>query len=84
METTESVYGLGALIKNGDFVTYSTLAILIIMSLLTWFIMITKFFDQGRLRRQANEAEKEFWSSTQAQRGFQPVPRARRNRQARL
>jgi biopolymer transport protein ExbB len=64
METTESVYGLGALIKNGDFVTYATLFILVTMSLLTWLIMITKFLDQGRLRRQANEAEKEFWSST--------------------
>jgi biopolymer transport protein ExbB len=61
---TTNVYGLGALISNGDFVTYSTLAILIIMSLLTWFIMITKFIDQGRMRRQAGEAEKEFWSST--------------------
>jgi len=64
MEQQTNVYGLGALIANGDFVTYSTLAILIIMSLLTWFIMITKFFDQGRLRRQASAAEKEFWSST--------------------
>jgi biopolymer transport protein ExbB len=34
------------------------------MSLLTWFIMITKFFDQRRQRLQAIEAEKEFWSST--------------------
>ena len=50
---TTNVYGLGALISNGDFVTYSTLAILIIMSLLTWFIMITKFIDQGKMRRQA-------------------------------
>jgi biopolymer transport protein ExbB len=33
------------------------------MSLLTWFIMITKFFDQRRLRVQSVEAEKEFWTS---------------------
>jgi biopolymer transport protein ExbB len=33
------------------------------MSLLTWFIMITKFFDQRRQRLQAIEAEKEFWTS---------------------
>jgi len=61
---TTNVYGLGALISNGDFVTYATLFILVTMSLLTWFIMITKFIDQGRMRRQAGEAEKEFWSST--------------------
>jgi biopolymer transport protein ExbB len=62
--TVENPFGLGALIQQGDLVARSTLVILLIMSLLTWFIMITKFFDQRRLRLQAIEAEKEFWSST--------------------
>src|SRR5260370_36441590 len=60
----ENPYGLGALIANGNIVSRSILAVLLIMSLMTWFIMITKFFDQRRLRLQAIEAEKEFWSST--------------------
>src|SRR5271154_7176710 len=60
----ENPYGLGALIANGDIIARSILAILLIMSLLTWFIMITKFFDQRRQRKQAIEAEKEFWSSS--------------------
>src|SRR3982074_794783 len=60
----ENPYGLGALIANGDIIARSILAILLIMSLLTWFIMITKFFDQRRQRIQAIQAEKEFWSST--------------------
>jgi biopolymer transport protein ExbB len=34
------------------------------MSLLTWFIMITKFFDQRRQRKQGAEAEREFWTSS--------------------
>jgi biopolymer transport protein ExbB len=34
------------------------------MSLLTWFIMITKFFDQRKTRLQAIAAEREFWSSS--------------------
>ena len=59
----ENPYGLGALIANGDIIARSILAILLIMSLLTWFIMITKFFDQRRQRRQGIEAEREFWSS---------------------
>jgi biopolymer transport protein ExbB len=62
--TVENPFGLGALIAQGDLVARSTLAILLIMSLLTWFIMITKFFDQRKLRLQAVEAEKEFWSSS--------------------
>ena len=60
----ENPYGLGALIANGDIIARSILAILLIMSLLTWFIMITKFFDQRRQRKQAIEAEKEFWASS--------------------
>jgi biopolymer transport protein TolQ len=60
----ENPYGLGALIANGDIIARSILAILLIMSLLTWFIMITKFFDQRRQRKQAIEAEREFWSSS--------------------
>lgn len=62
--TVENPFGLGALIAQGDLVARSTLVILLIMSLLTWFIMITKFFDQRRLRLQAIEAEKEFWNSS--------------------
>lgn len=60
----ENPYGLGALIAQGDIVARTTLLILLIMSLLTWFIMITKFFDQRRLRIQAGTAEKEFWSAS--------------------
>ena len=59
----ENPYGLGALIAQGDIVARTTLAILLIMSLLTWFIMITKALDQRRLRAYAVEAEREFWSS---------------------
>jgi biopolymer transport protein ExbB len=60
----DNPYGLGALIAQGNIVSRSILAVLLIMSLMTWFIMITKWFDQRRLRLQAIEAEKEFWSSS--------------------
>jgi biopolymer transport protein ExbB len=60
----DNPYGLGALIQNGNIVSRSILAILLIMSLLTWFIMITKFFDQRKTRLQAIAAEKEFWASS--------------------
>jgi biopolymer transport protein ExbB len=60
----ENPYGLSALIAQGNIVSRSILAVLLIMSFLTWFIMITKFLDQRRLKLQAIEAEKEFWSST--------------------
>ena len=60
----ENPYGLSALIAQGNIVSRSILAVLLIMSFLTWFIMISKFFTQRRLKLQAIEAEREFWSST--------------------
>src|ERR1700691_6229667 len=60
----ENPYCLGSLIQNGNIVSRSILAVLLIMSLLTWFIMITKFFDQRKTRLQAISAEKEFWNSS--------------------
>ncbi len=62
--SVENPYGLGSLWAQGDFVAKGTLIILVIMSFLTWFIMITKFFDQRRMRSQAAEAEKEFWNAS--------------------
>src|SRR5258708_34781631 len=59
----ENPYGLGALIANGDIIARSILLILLIMSLLTWFIMITKFFDQRRQRLQAISAARAFWDA---------------------
>lgn len=60
----DNPYGLYAFWTGGDFVSKGTLIILVIMSLLTWYIMITKFFDQRKMRLQANQAEKEFWTSS--------------------
>lgn len=62
-------YGLGAMLQHGDIVTRSVFTILLIMSLLTWFIMITKYFDQRRLRKQGQQAEKEFWAATNLNEG---------------
>ncbi|MDE2305652.1 MAG: MotA/TolQ/ExbB proton channel family protein [Gammaproteobacteria bacterium] len=62
-QVVNNPYGLGAMLQNGDVVTRSVFAILVIMSLMTWFIMITKFFDQRRLRKQGREAEKDFWAA---------------------
>jgi biopolymer transport protein ExbB len=62
-ETVDNPYGFGALIKNGDFVSRGVLIILALMSLGTWYIMFTKFFEQLKLGRQAGSAKKSFWSA---------------------
>jgi biopolymer transport protein ExbB len=62
-ETIENPYSLGALIKTGDFVARGTLIILLIMSMGSWYIMITKLWEQYQLMRQANDVKKSFWSA---------------------
>jgi biopolymer transport protein ExbB len=66
----ENPYGLGALWSQGDFVAKGTLIILVIMSLSSWYIMLTKLWDQSRLRRQFVETEKGFWTGKSLQDGI--------------
>ncbi len=60
----ENPYGPQALWKNGDFVARGTLTILVIMSLSTWYVMLTKLVEQARLFAQARIANKTFWSGS--------------------
>src|SRR6202043_579875 len=59
----ESPYGLDGLWKGGDFVARGTLLVLVVMSVGTWTIMITKVFEQSRLAAAARAANKNFWSA---------------------
>jgi biopolymer transport protein ExbB len=62
-------YGLGALWANGDFVARTVLLIMLAMSLGTWFIMITKFIEQGRLFAAGRAARQSFWTKASIQDG---------------
>ena len=61
--TVSNPYGLDALWKAGDFVARGTLIILVIMSMGSWYIMVTKLFEQAKLFGQAKEAKQTFWSA---------------------
>jgi biopolymer transport protein ExbB len=63
-------YGLEALWKEGDFIARGTLFILLIMSMGSWYILITKLFDQFKLNGQANETKKVFWQTESVQAGI--------------
>ena len=66
-EVIQNPYGLEALWKGGDFVARGTLIILIIMSMGSWYITITKLVDQYRLNQQAKEAREKFWKASSLQ-----------------
>ncbi|MBB2174756.1 MotA/TolQ/ExbB proton channel family protein [Gluconacetobacter johannae] len=62
-------YGLDALWRNGDIIARGVLLIMVVMSLGTWYIMITKFFEQARMFSAAKEAAKTFWTKSSIQEG---------------
>jgi len=66
-EVIENPYGLEALWKGGDFVARGTLIILIIMSMGSWYITITKLIDQYRLNQQAKDTRVKFWKASSLQ-----------------
>jgi biopolymer transport protein ExbB len=62
-ETVNNPYGLGALWKNGDFVARFVLILLVLMSMGSWYIMITKFLEQFRANRRAKSADEQLWTA---------------------
>jgi len=68
-ETVENPYGLDALWKGGDFVARATLIIMAIMSMGSWYILITKVIDQLKMGGQARDAKSKFWKAASVQAG---------------
>ena len=68
-ELIENPYGLEALWKGGDIVARITLGILVIMSMGTWYVIITKVYEQARMGAQARQAEKTFWRAPSVRQG---------------
>jgi len=62
-EEVANPYGPQAVWTGGDFVSRGTVIILFIMSLGSWYIIITKLIDQFRLMRQAGEVKSKFWKA---------------------
>lgn len=68
-KVVDNPYGLDALWKGGDFVTKGTLFLLFIMSMGSWYILITKIIDQLKLGGQAKEAQTKFWKAASVNAG---------------
>ena len=69
----ENPYGLAALWGQGDFISRGTLVILVGMSLYSWFLILTKLWDQTRMLRQARQASRNFWTGASLADGLQKL-----------
>ena len=68
-EVLENPYGLEALWKGGDLVARITLGILVLMSAGSWYVIVTKVYEQSRMNRQARAADRTFWKAASVQKG---------------
>lgn len=67
--SVDNPYGLGALWAQGDFVAKGTLLILVIFSIGSWYILVTKLIESVKLSGQAKEARKNFFKAASLQEG---------------
>jgi biopolymer transport protein ExbB len=66
-------YGLASLWMQGDFVAKLTLMILLIMSIGSWYILVTKFLEQNKIFSSAIQARNLFWSSQSLNEGVKAL-----------
>jgi len=69
--TVSNPYGLSALWSGGDVITRSVLILLLIMSLASWYVMLTKLWDQRKLKNSARVVEKQFWTAPSVKDGVE-------------
>lgn len=68
-KTVDNPYGLSALWEGGDLVAKTTLTILVIMSMASWYVIFTKLFEQSKIGRHAKAVEAGFWSAGTVRQG---------------
>ncbi len=62
-EAVDNPYGLKALWNQGDVVAKSTLVILLIMSMGSWYVIFTKLFEQRSMLKSAEASADSFWKA---------------------
>jgi biopolymer transport protein ExbB len=75
VDPASNPYGLGALISHGTPVSYTILGVLLLMSLVSWYITFTKLWDQYRLMKAARNMEQKFWAAGSAREGADRLPK---------
>lgn len=69
----DNPYGLEALWGQGDIVARGTLVILVIMSAMTWYIMVVKIIEQQKLFAEAKAADQKFWTAPSVKAGAESL-----------
>jgi len=70
----DNPYGLMALWAQGDWVAKSTLLVLALMSMGSWTVILTKWFEQQKLAKLAALVDASFWQSASVIEGANQLP----------
>jgi len=68
-EAIDNPYGLKALWGQGDIVAKSTLIIMLIMSMGSWYVIFTKLFEQRAMLKSATSSADSFWKASSVKAG---------------
>ena len=80
-ETVDNPYSLGHIISAGDWVSRGTLIILTLMSMGSWYILVTKLYESLQMSREAKQVSGTVLQVEERQRGG-PEPEGRAARSA--
>ncbi|MGH8261644.1 MAG: MotA/TolQ/ExbB proton channel family protein [Steroidobacteraceae bacterium] len=74
-------YGVTALINNGDLLSHFVLAVLALMAVFSWYVILTKVWDQAKLKKSSRIAEKQFWTASSVKDGVERLKKGDEYRQ---
>lgn len=62
-QVVENPFGFWKFIEQADQLTIAILIILVLMSLASWYVILTKLWDQRRIARAYAETQRKFWTT---------------------
>ena len=65
----ENPYGLQAALEQGGIIAQTVFGILVLMSIVSFYIMFTKLFEQQKIMNQAKRVRSAFWNSASLREG---------------
>lgn len=71
--TVSNPYGMAGTWEHGGIVIQFVMVLLLFMSLISWYVILTKLWDQRKLRQAALATEKHFWSAPSIKEGVEKL-----------
>ena len=65
----ENPYGLAAALEQGGIIAQVTFGIMVVMSVVSFYILFTKLFEQQKIMNQAKRVRQAFWQSNSLKEG---------------